>query len=108
VDPVPDPLLFCLVVPGIEPGPPDRQPRTLTTRPQRRSVGNMQNKKNAINEVLSSIVIYIRLGLFADRLCGLVVRVLDYRYRGSGFDSRALQKKSNGSGTGSTQPRQYN
>jgi hypothetical protein len=28
-----------------------------------------------------------------DRLCGLVVRVLDYRYRGSGFDSRALQKQ---------------
>jgi hypothetical protein len=23
VDPVPDPLLFFLVVPGIEPGPPD-------------------------------------------------------------------------------------
>jgi hypothetical protein len=27
------------------------------------------------------------------RLCGLVVRVLDYRYRGTGFDSRALPKK---------------
>jgi hypothetical protein len=26
-------------------------------------------------------------------LCGLVVRVLDYRCRGPGFDSRALQKK---------------
>jgi hypothetical protein len=38
VDPVPDPLLFFLVVPGIEPGPPDLQLRTLTTRPQRRSV----------------------------------------------------------------------
>jgi hypothetical protein len=25
-------------VPGIEPGPPDLQPRTLTTRPQRRSL----------------------------------------------------------------------
>jgi hypothetical protein len=44
----------------------------------------------------------------ADRLCGLVVRVLDYRCRGPGFDSRALQKKSSGSGTGSTQPREYN
>jgi hypothetical protein len=33
VDPVPDPLLFFLVVPGIEPGPPDLT--TLTTRPQR-------------------------------------------------------------------------
>jgi hypothetical protein len=28
-----------------------------------------------------------------DRLCGLVVRVLDYRPRGPGFDSQALQKK---------------
>jgi hypothetical protein len=43
-----------------------------------------------------------------DRLCGLVVRVLDYRCRGPGFDSRALQEKSSGSGTGSTQPREYN
>jgi hypothetical protein len=42
------------------------------------------------------------------RLCGLVVRVLDYRSRGPGFDSRALQKKSSGSGTESTQPREYN
>jgi hypothetical protein len=43
---------------------------------------------------------------WVDRLCGLVVRVLDYRYRGPGFDSRALQqKKGSGSGMGSTQPR---
>jgi hypothetical protein len=27
-----------------------------------------------------------------DRLCGLVVRVLDYRCRGPEFDSRALKK----------------
>jgi hypothetical protein len=38
VDPVPDPLLFFLVEPGIEPGPPDPYPRTLTTRPQRLSL----------------------------------------------------------------------
>jgi hypothetical protein len=31
------PTTFFFVVPGIEPGPPDLQPRTLTTRPQRRS-----------------------------------------------------------------------
>jgi hypothetical protein len=43
-----------------------------------------------------------------DRLCGLVVRVLDHRSSGPGFDSRALQKKSSGSETGSTQPREYN
>jgi hypothetical protein len=28
-----------------------------------------------------------------DCLCGLMVRVLDYRSRGPGFDARALQKK---------------
>jgi hypothetical protein len=32
---------------------------------------------------------------YQDRLCGLVVRVLDYRSRGPGFDSQALQKNSN-------------
>jgi hypothetical protein len=29
----------------------------------------------------------------ADRLCGLVVRVLDYRSRGPGFDSGYYHKK---------------
>jgi hypothetical protein len=31
--------------------------------------------------------------VLSDRLCGLVVRVLDYRSRGPGFDSRALPKR---------------
>jgi hypothetical protein len=42
-----------------------------------------------------------------DLLCGLVVRVLDYRSGGPGSIPSTI-KKSSGSGTGSTQPREYN
>jgi hypothetical protein len=64
--------------------------------------------KTLINLMGTSRLKIIMIECPFDRLCGLVVRVLDYRYRGPVFDSRALQKKSNGSGTGSTQPREYN
>jgi hypothetical protein len=38
--------------------------------------------------------VYVSISnIIADRLCGLVVRVLDYRCRGPGFDSRALPEK---------------
>jgi hypothetical protein len=43
-----------------------------------------------------------------DRLCGLVVRVLGYRSGGPGSIPSTTRKKSSGSGTGSTQPREYN
>jgi hypothetical protein len=44
-----------------------------------------------------------------NRLCGLVVRVLDYRYGGPGSIPGTTRKEiSSGSGTGSTQPREYN
>ena len=42
------------------------------------------NIHNLIRIKLCSIVIY-------DRLCGLVVRVSGYRYRGPGFDPRRYQ-----------------
>jgi hypothetical protein len=44
----------------------------------------------------------------SDRLCGLVVRVLGYRSGGPGLIPGTTRKKSSGSGTGSTQPREYN
>jgi hypothetical protein len=55
-------------------------------------------------------------GSAVDRLCGLVVRVLGYRSGGSGsipgttrFSGGGGKKEnSSGSGTGSTQPREYN
>jgi hypothetical protein len=44
VDPVPDPLLFFLVMPGIEPGSPDLA-KNLTTKPQRRSQDRQTRKR---------------------------------------------------------------
>jgi hypothetical protein len=41
-------------------------------------------------------------------LCGLVVRVTGYRSGGPGSIPDTTKKNSSGSGTGSTQPREYN
>jgi hypothetical protein len=46
--------------------------------------------------------------MLTDRLCGLVVRILGYRSGGPGSILGTTRKKSSGSGTGSTQPREYN
>jgi hypothetical protein len=43
--------------------------------------------------IIIIIIIIIITYSKMDRLCGLVVGVLDYRSRGLGFDSRALPKK---------------
>jgi hypothetical protein len=43
-----------------------------------------------------------------DRLCGLVVIVLGYRSVGPGSIPGTTREKSSWSGTGSTQPREYN
>jgi hypothetical protein len=51
---------------------------------------------------------YIIWDITPGRLCGLVVRVLGYRSGGSGSIPGTTRKKNSGSGTGSTQPREYN
>jgi hypothetical protein len=50
------------------------------------------------------------LAALADRLCGLVVKVPDYTFRGPGSIHGATRffLRSCGSGTGSTQPRDDN
>ena len=44
-----------------------------------------------VNSVQSSHTVYTSSVTLTDRLCGLVVRVSGYRYRGLGFDSRRYQ-----------------
>jgi hypothetical protein len=61
------------------------------------------------------IVINFRSQSASDRLCGLMVRVLGYISGDSGsipgttrFSGGGGEENSSGSGTGSTQPREYN
>jgi hypothetical protein len=54
------------------------------------------------------IALLSKVYLFRDRLCGLVVRVLGYRSGGPGSIPGTIRKKSRGSGTWFTQPREYN
>ena len=58
---------------------------------------------------LEGLALFVPTVTYLGRLCGLVVRVSGYRYRGLGFDSRLPDfLSSSGSGTGSTQPREVN
>jgi hypothetical protein len=50
----------------------------------------------------------IHISTVTDRLCGLVIGVLGYRTGGPGSIPGTTKKKGSGSGTGSTQPREYN
>ena len=47
-----------------------------------------QEVRNVKTGIVGKIELY---GTLRDRLCGLVVRVSGYRYRGLGFDSRRTQ-----------------
>jgi hypothetical protein len=59
-------------------------------------------------EMKSNRIIIIISSSSSDRLCGLVVRVLGYSSVGPGSIPALPEKKSSGSGSGSTQPREYN
>jgi hypothetical protein len=48
---------------------------------------------SSVPQELKEYIRFKKHRIIFDRLCGLVVRVLAYRSRGPGFDSRALQKK---------------
>jgi hypothetical protein len=56
----------------------------------------------------ASSYIWRELTTIHDRLCGLVVRVLGCRSGGPGSIPGTTRKKCSWSGTGSTQPREYN
>jgi hypothetical protein len=55
-----------------------------------------------------SVSSFLHVSIFFDRLCGLAVRVLGYRSGGPGLIPSTTRKNISGSGTGSTQPREYN
>ena len=54
-------------------------------------LGLTEKKKITQSFEEGSILIFIHFIQMSDRLCGLVVRVSGYRYRGLGFDSRRYQ-----------------
>jgi hypothetical protein len=56
--------------------------------------------------MMNSVMNYVIYNFF-DPFCGLVVRVLGYRSGGPGLIPGTTRKESSGSGTGSTQPREY-
>jgi hypothetical protein len=66
-----------------------------------------RNAAGTVLFVFKSFV-YLLYDTVSDRLCGLVVRVLGYRSGGPGSIPGTTRKKSSGSGTGSSQPSEYN
>jgi hypothetical protein len=69
-----------------------------------------QNRPSCTPGHRESVLQYFLLHFFSNSIRGLVVRVLGYRSGGPGSitSTTRKEKKSSGSGTGSTQPREYN
>jgi hypothetical protein len=70
------------------------------------TIGNLTRIR--IDHLLMNVKVLQLESACSDRLGGLVVRVLGYRSGGPGSFPGTTRKKSSGSGTGSTQPRDYN
>jgi hypothetical protein len=75
-----------------------------------RSIVPFRKYKNLVIQITNTIIRRENIcnGPLGDRLCGLVVRVLGYRSGGPGSIPGTNRKKSSGSGTGCTQPPEYN
>jgi hypothetical protein len=64
--------------------------------------------KTSLTTAMNTVSYICKVMVTEDRLCGLAVRVLGYRSGGPGSIPGTTRKKSSGSGTGSTQPREHN
>jgi hypothetical protein len=72
------------------------------------SPSHLRTETNPFSETVCFLIFKIS-NYGQDLLCGLVVRVPDYRYRGPiRFPTLPDFLRSSRSGTGSTQPREYN
>jgi hypothetical protein len=70
---------------------------------------NFSHVTRSVAWLFKQLFIYkISVSYKIDRLCDLVDRVLGYRSGGPGSIPGTTRKKSSGSWTGSTQPREYN
>jgi hypothetical protein len=76
--------------------------------PQEAETGCDERLYKIIKKFQLRLQAYLKIVVhFIDRLCGLLVRVLGYSSGGLG-SIPGTTKKSSGSGTESTQPREYN
>jgi hypothetical protein len=80
---------------------------TVTDEPEI-SRSKPKNQNHWVSELCLSSRILNNCRKQRDRLCGLVARVLVYRFGGPGSIPGTTRKKSSGSVMGFTQPREYN